>query len=45
MERYYAKEVNGKGYIYDREFSENVPIAVERTIETAEMLVQRYNAD
>lgn len=42
--RYYAKEINGKGYIFDREFSERVPIAVEKTIEEAENAAQRYNA-
>ena len=45
MNRYYAKKVNGKGYVFDGYFSEKVPIAVEKTIEESEKAAQRFNAE
>lgn len=45
MERYTANEINGKGYIFDKQFSDVCPIAVEKTIEIAEKLVAKYNAE
>jgi hypothetical protein len=41
--RYVAKEVNGKGYIFDKQFSMNVPIAVENTIEFATERAEQLN--
>ena len=43
MERYFAREENGKGYLYDREFSEKVPIAVDHTYQQAEASAARFN--
>ena len=43
--RYKAKQVNGKGYIFDSNFSANVPIAVEKTYATAAKLVDKYNKE
>lgn len=43
--RYYAKQVRGLGYIFDREFSNEVPIAVENSIENAQILVDRFNKE
>lgn len=45
MKRYFAKEVNGKGYLFDKQFSVNVPIAVEANYETAAELAEKYNSD
>lgn len=41
--RYTAQKVNGKGYIFDSNFSTIVPIAVEKTHEEANRLVEKYN--
>lgn len=43
--RYTAKEVNGKGYIYDRNFSNKVPSNVDKDIETARKSVDRWNKE
>lgn len=43
--RYYAKEVKGKGYIFDRAFSEKVPIAVEKSITFAQSQVNKFNKE
>ena len=43
--RYYAESVNGKGYIYDREFNVNVPISVESTYDEAVALVEKFNKE
>ena len=43
--RYYAKKQNNKGYLYDREFSDKVPMAVETTYELAEAYAKRYNEE
>ena len=45
MERYFAKLENGKGYIYDREFSTNIPIAVESTIAFAQKQADKFNKE
>lgn len=45
MERYFAKEVNGKGYLFDRQFSENCPIAVEKTVEFAKKQAEKFNRE
>lgn len=46
-ERYVAKEINGKGYILDRNwergFKMNLPIAVEKDFETAKRQCERFN--
>lgn len=44
-QRYSAKLVNGKGYIFDKKFSEKVPIAVETTMEFAEKQVEKFNKE
>lgn len=43
--RYVAKEVNGKGYIYNTEFSMEAPIAVDETIEEAKETAKRWNEE
>ena len=43
MERYFAREENGKGYLYDSRFSERVPIAVETTFSEARRKSDFYN--
>lgn len=43
--RYYATEENGKGYIYDREFSAYVPIAVETTYREAAAMAEKFNRE
>ena len=44
-ERYYAKEVNGKGYLFDREFSTKVPCATETTFAVAQKQADKFNAE
>ena len=41
--RYYAKSENGKGYLYDREFSDRIPISVETTYGVAYDCAKRFN--
>lgn len=43
--RYYAEKINGKGYIFDKNFSTKVPIAVEKSIEEAEKRVDFFNRE
>lgn len=43
--RYFAKEVNGKGYVYDRKFSSKVPSNVDKDIATAKASVKRWNKE
>ena len=43
--RYFAKEVNGKGYVYDRKFSTKVPSNVDKDIATARASVKRWNKE
>lgn len=43
--RYIAREVNGKGYIYDKKFSDKVPSNVDKDIETARKSVDRWNKE
>ena len=43
--RYFAKEVNGKGYVYDRKFSSKVPSNVDKDIATARASVKRWNKE
>ena len=43
MSKYYAEEVNGKGYIYNKDFSEKVPAFVESTYEFALEQVDKLN--
>ena len=43
--RYTAREVNGKGYIYDKKFSNKVPSNVDKDIETARKSVDRWNKE
>lgn len=46
MKRYFAKEVNGKGYLYDRKFaSGRVPIATETTYEFACQQAEKFNKE
>ena len=46
MERYFAKEVNGKGYLYDRKFANaRVPIAVETTYKFACKQAEKFNKE
>lgn len=45
MPRYIAKAENGKGYIYDTEYSDKVPVAVETTYEFAKQQADKFNAD
>lgn len=44
-ERYWAEDENGKGYIYDKEFSEKCPIAVEETFEKAFNQACKFNEE
>lgn len=41
--RYYAKEINGKGYLMDKQFSDNSPIATETTLARAEEQANHFN--
>ena len=43
--RYFAKEVDGKGYVYDRKFSSKVPSNVDKDIATARASVKRWNKE
>ena len=43
--RYFAKEVNGKGYIFDKKFSEKVPCAVEKDYKFAVMQCKKFNKE
>ncbi|WP_300924580.1 hypothetical protein [uncultured Clostridium sp.] len=43
LKRFFAKEVNGKGYIFDKEFSLIVPSNVEKTIDFAKKQVIKLN--
>lgn len=43
--RYFAKEVDGKGYVYDRKFSTKVPSNVDKDIATARASVKRWNKE
>lgn len=46
QKRYFAKEVNGKGYLYDRKFGNaRVPIAVETTYDFACKQAQKFNEE
>ena len=45
MERYFAREENGKGYLFDREFSEKVPIAVDNTYQQSKASADRFNEE
>lgn len=43
--RYTAMEINGKGYIFDCNFSSTLPIAVERNYEIAVKQVNKFNKE
>ncbi len=46
QKRYFAKEVNGKGYLCDRKFGNaRVPIAVETTYDFACKQAQKFNEE
>lgn len=44
-DRYYAKEVNGKGYLFDKKFSANIPITSETSFAFAQRQAERFNAE
>lgn len=41
--RYWAKEVDGMGWLMDRNFSDNCPIAVETTYAFAVSQAEKFN--
>ena len=43
--RYFAKEVDGKGYVYDRKFSTKVPSNVDKDINIAKASVDKWNKE
>lgn len=45
MKRYDAKAINGLGYVFDREFSTTVPIAVESSYAFAQEQADKFNKE